>query len=34
MAKISPFLRHTAYPTGLMAPAPKPERYPYHDDDE
>ncbi len=23
-----------AHPTGIMAPAPEPERYPFHDDDE
>lgn len=31
MARTTPFFRHNAHATGLMAP--EPERYPYHDDD-
>lgn len=34
MALTKPFYRHTQTVTGLMAPAPEPERYPYHDNDE
>lgn len=26
-----PFFRHTHHVTGIMAPAPVPERYPFHD---
>ncbi|WP_210518841.1 hypothetical protein [Hymenobacter terricola] len=33
MARTLPFFRHTAHVTGLMAPAPEPERYPFHDND-
>lgn len=33
MAHTPPFFRHTQHVTGLMAPAPAPERYPFHDDD-
>ena len=33
MALTPPFFRHTPHATGLMAPAPAPERYPFHDDD-
>ena len=29
--KTAPFFRHTQHVTGLMAPAPEPERYPFHD---
>ncbi|MBW3127156.1 hypothetical protein [Hymenobacter profundi] len=34
MAHTQPFFHHTAHPTGIMAPAPEPERYPFHDNDE
>ena len=33
MAHTPPFFRHTQHVTGIMAPAPEPERYPFHDDD-
>ncbi len=33
MAQVSPFFHHVAHVTGLMAPAPEPERYPFHDND-
>ena len=33
MALTPPFFRHTAHATGIMAQAPVPERYSYHDDD-
>ncbi|MCI1189916.1 hypothetical protein MON38_21035 [Hymenobacter sp. DH14] len=33
MARTQPFFRHVAHVTGLMAPAPEPERYAYHDND-
>ncbi|MDB5267502.1 MAG: hypothetical protein JWP58_542 [Hymenobacter sp.] len=33
MAQVPPFFRHVAHVTGLMAPAPEPERYPFHDND-
>lgn len=33
MAKTPPFFRHVAHATGLMAPSPVTERYPYHDND-
>ena len=34
MAQVPPFFQHVAHVTGLMAPAPVPERYPFHDNDE
>ncbi|MCB2410704.1 hypothetical protein [Hymenobacter lucidus] len=34
MAHTPPFFQHTAHVTGLMAPAPVLERYPFHDNDE
>ncbi len=34
MAHTKPFFHHVAHVTGLMAPAPEPERYPYHDNDQ
>ena len=34
MALTEPFFRHTQTVTGIMAPAPEPERYPYHDNDQ
>lgn len=34
MAHTEPFFHHVAHVTGLMAPAPEPERYPYHDNDQ
>lgn len=27
------FFLHSQHITGIMAPAPEPKRYPYHDDD-
>ncbi len=34
MAETKPFFHHVAHVTGLMAPAPEPERYPYHNNDQ
>lgn len=34
MALTQPFFRHVAHPTGILSPAPEPERYPFHDNDE
>jgi len=34
MAYTEPFFHHVAHVTGFMAPAPEPERYPYHDNDQ
>ena len=34
MALTHPFFRHVQHVTGLMAPAPQPVRYPYHDIEE
>ncbi|WP_375418099.1 hypothetical protein [uncultured Hymenobacter sp.] len=34
MAIVKPFYHHTQTVTGIMAAAPEPERYPYHDDDQ
>ena len=34
MATVKAFYHHTQTVTGIMAPAPEPERYPYHDDDQ
>lgn len=34
MAKTPPFFRHTQHITGLLAPPPITERYPYHDNDQ
>ena len=34
MALTPPFFHHTAHATGIMSPAPEPERYPYHDNDQ
>ena len=31
MARTPPFFRHTQHVTGLLAPAPEPVRYPFHD---
>lgn len=31
--KTPPFFRHTQHVTGIMAPAPEPERFPFHDND-
>lgn len=31
MARTKAFFRHVQHVTGLMARAPEPERYPYHD---
>ncbi|GAB3825909.1 hypothetical protein [Hymenobacter jeollabukensis] len=33
MAFTPPFFRHTPHMTGAKAPAPEPERYPFHDND-
>ena len=33
MPKTLPFFRHVQHVTGIMAPAPEPVRYPFHDDD-
>ncbi|MBH8558950.1 hypothetical protein [Hymenobacter negativus] len=33
MAQVPPFFRHVAHATGLMALAPEPVRYPFHDND-
>jgi len=34
MARTHPFFRHVTPATGLAAPVPTPERYPYHDNDQ
>lgn len=34
MAKTPPFFRHVPHVTGLLAPEPEPERYPFHDQDD
>ena len=33
MASTPPFFRHTPHVTGVLALAPKSERYPFHDND-
>ena len=33
MARIPHFFRHVAHVTGLLAPAPEPERYLFYDTD-
>jgi len=34
MARTKPFFQHTQHVTGIMARAPEPTRYPYHDHSE
>lgn len=34
MARTQPFFYHLPHVTGIMAPAPVPERYPYHDQND